>query len=146
MKRSKLRKKSKQPAALAKDEIQNLLRQLAILTYGECWVKQAGITEMGECNDVLQYDHLETRAKNISYADFRLGVLVCKRHHWYHGSPRKEQVTRYEELARGFIGKERAALWDRVRADNRAYPMGAYEWTKIIWDLKQRIKSVDNSK
>ena len=147
LKRKKgLSSKGKSDTARAKDEIQKLLRALAIKNQKECWVKLQGITEFGECDEVQQYDHLETRAKNISYADPRLGVLVCKRHHFYHGSPRREQVEQYENLVREFIGPERAKLWERVRKDTKSYPKLLWDWQKDIMFLKAELtKSGDNS-
>ena len=142
MRRSPLRKQGQSETSKAKHRIQALLREIKIKEQGDCWVKLEGITEFGPCDEVFQYDHLETRSKNISYSDPRLGVLVCKRHHFYHGSPRREQRERYEELVRKFIGEKRAALWGRVRADGKAHPMGIFDWNKIIMALEQELREL----
>lgn len=158
MKRTPLKRQSDSPTAKIKREIQKTLREIKLKEQGDCWVKllfnrrgevnmdsdaRFVIAEMGDCDEVKQYDHLESRARNISYANPKLGVLVCRRHHFWHGSPRKEQRETYERLVRLFIGPERAKLWDKVKNDRKNYPMGIYEWNREIMALKQELKKLD---
>src|ERR1019366_6335941 len=86
MQRTPLRQNSKSPVAQCKVRIQALLRAIAIIRDGGCWVRLfPDILEvLGPCNDVLQYHHLNSGARNISYGDSRLGVCACRRHHYFH--------------------------------------------------------------
>jgi hypothetical protein len=143
MRRTPLRKTSKSPVALCKARIQALLREIAILRDGGCFLRNRA--EFGQCGGygsksgklIQQFDHLNTRERNISYGDPRLGVCVCLRHHFYF---KKQYPYEYEKAAREFIGPERTALLERVKADRKTYAMGIYEWGKIEIALKQELK------
>lgn len=144
MRRSYLRKQGTSETSKLKRDIQKLLREIKLKEQGDCWVKFMQLFgSFGLCDGPLQYDHLETRGKNISYADSRLGVLACRRHHYFHNAPRRELNVMYEAEVRKFIGEKRAKLWDRVRADNKPYPMGAHEWGKVILGLRQELKELE---
>ena len=145
MKRTPLKRKSKNPTAVAKDEIQGLLRAIAIKRDGGCVMRN--YPETGLCGGhrtdgeiILQFDHLNTRARNISYGDVRLGICVCKRHHLYY---KKQHPFEYERCAIGAIGKKRAELLYRVRADRKMYSMGLWEWQKIIIGLKRELEKLN---
>jgi hypothetical protein len=89
---------------------------------------------------VLQYDHLNSRAFNVSYADIRLGVILCKGHHgWKHFSDRNKKM--YDEIMRKMIEPKRRALWDAVEADRRDYPMGLWDWQKVELALTDQLKT-----
>jgi hypothetical protein len=133
-------------AQTVKDRIQALLRQLAILRDVTCFASR--YPELGACGGyrkdgelILQFDHLNTRARNISYGDPRLGILVCYRHHFY---TKKQYPFEYERCAMDFIGKEREELLYRVRKDNRTYPMGKHDWLLVEIGLKQEIEKLKN--
>jgi hypothetical protein len=108
VKQSPLAKESKHPTALIKKHIQALLRELAIRRDGGCVLRRDvthgyiipacnGYAKSGEL--VLQYDHLNSRVFNVSYADIRLGVTLCKGHHgWKHFSDRNKKM--YDEIIR----------------------------------------------
>src|SRR3990167_7944046 len=121
-----LRKRSKSETAQAKDRIQELLRQVSILRDGGCFLRN--YAEAGKCGGyrkdgelILQFDHLHSRANNISFGDPRLGLCVCLRHHIYF---KRQYPAQYETLAIKFIGKRSATLLKRVREDTRSYSMG----------------------
>lgn len=127
--------------AKAKDRIQAKIRAIAIRRDGGCVFRE--YPESGQCggyrNDgelILQFDHLNTRARNISYGDPRLGICVCLRHHFYY---KKQYPTEYERIVREAIGEYRAALLDRVREDRRSYHFTHSDWLKLEIALDQEL-------
>jgi hypothetical protein len=54
---------------------------------------------------ILQFDHLNTRARNISFGYRRLGVGVCERHHIFW---KAQDPDEYMRIARQHIGLERS--------------------------------------
>lgn len=138
MKKSYLKRKGQSETALIKDEIQTKLRQYAIERDGGCVFRD--YPETGACGGhrkdgelILQYDHLNSRSNAISYADERLGICVCKRHHLFY---KRQYPAKYEELARKVIGKERCKLLDQVRADYRTYKM---DWKLELLRLNKLV-------
>lgn len=150
MKRSPLKRKTplsrtgKSETAKCKERIQSLCREIALLRDKGCVLFEAGGTgcipycgsqQTKDGHIVLQYDHLNSRQYNVSYADVRLGVILCQNHHkWKHGSKRNEK--QYDEIVKQLIGSERAQLWDKVEADRKPYPMDSYDWMKVEIALK----------
>lgn len=123
MKKTRLRRTGKSETALLKQAIQAELRRIVIARDGGCWLRH--YPEAGACGKyrkdgqlILQAEHLETRAHAISFSDPRLVVCICQRHHIYW---KPQHSKRYNKLAADFIGPERAALWQRVSEDHRAY-------------------------
>ena len=105
----KLAFKHSSPSNDIKDEIQGLLRSIAIIRDGGCVLRD--YPQTGKCggytkdgNLILQYDHLNSRTHSISFADERLGVLVCKRHHIFY---KPQYPFEYERCVIDAIGKER---------------------------------------
>ena len=140
-----LRRQGKSETSKLKREIQGYLRTLAIKRDGGCVLRTFFSDDIPPCNGytkngdlILQYDHLNPRGFNVSYADIRLGVTLCKGHHGW----KKWNKERYDGVVRELIGEERAALWDKVKTDRRSHPMGAYEWAKIAIALKAEIKTI----
>jgi hypothetical protein len=148
MKHTPLAKKSKSPVAQCKDRIQDLLRAIAIERDGGCvlgsataYIAQTIALRYGfllpHCNGyrkdgelILQYDHLNSRAFNVSYADVRLGVILCKGHHgWKHMTDANKKF--YDRVMREIIEPDRTALWDRVEEDRKTYHMTLWDWQKI---------------
>jgi hypothetical protein len=128
-------------AQTVKDRIQELLRQIAIARDGGCILRDC--PEAGSCGGyrtdgelILQYDHLVTRARSVSYGDIRLGVALCKAHH---GGFKKWNKERYDRLMRRILPPERVALWDRIEADNRTYPMGKSDWLTVEIGLRAEL-------
>ena len=140
MKRTKLRKNSKSPIAQIKKEIQALLRELAIRRDKTCVM--SNYPETGRCGGyrkdggkILQFDHLSTRAKSISW-DVRLGVTVCLRHHFYY---KKQYPFEYERCAIDNIGPKRAELLYRVREDTKPYKMSLSDWQLVETGLSKEL-------
>ncbi|MGA2770705.1 MAG: hypothetical protein ABSG26_07805 [Bryobacteraceae bacterium] len=73
----------------------------------------------------LPADHLNTRARNVSYGDSRL-----------------DEYMRY---VREFTGPERWKLFDRVMADRRSYTYTLSEWLKIEIALVQELRILASS-
>lgn len=114
MKRSPLRQNGKSETAKCKVRIQALLRELALLRDGGCVLFEVGGTgNIPYCGSaptkdghtILQYDHLNSRGFNVSFADIRLGVILCQGHHAWKTFRAKKQ---YDILIRQIIGPERA--------------------------------------
>lgn len=137
----------KSPVHLAKEEIQELARQVVIARDGGCiyrdvWQKH-GLSPCngyaGEDNHlVLQADHLVSRGKNVGFADTRLIVCTCKGHHT---AKTFDKSNVYEPIIRELMGEERTKLWDKARKDRRMYHKTAWDWQKEILALKQELKS-----
>jgi len=85
---------------------------------------------------ILQADHLNTRARNISYGDVRLAVCACQRHHifWKPQHPDGEH-----------IGPERSALLDRVIADQTPYRFFLSDWQKLEASLRSMIRESEEA-
>ena len=140
MKRTKLRKNSKSPIAQIKKEIQALLRELAIRRDKTCVM--SNYPETGKCGGcrkdgklILQFDHLVSRVRNIGW-DTRLGVCICKRHHFYY---KKQYPFEYERCAIDNIGPKRAELLYRVREDTKPYKMSLSDWQLVETGLSKEL-------
>lgn len=142
-----MKKKSNTPSSLAKQEIQRLLREVGLKRQdGLCFFlgKQVG-GKRHECsgwaNDghlVLQYDHLNPRERNISYANPDLGVVICKGlHGWKSFSDGNKKL--YDKVAMKYLSPARRKLWRRVEADRKSYPMVLWDWQKEIIALKKEL-------
>ena len=123
LKRTRLKMRGVSDASVLKEQIQHLLREIALVRDKTCVLNDE--EEAGKCGGyrkdgalVLQFDHLNSRTHAISFSDSRLGVLVCKRHHLYY---KKQYPAQYEKLVRKAIGKARCELLDKVRADHKPY-------------------------
>lgn len=139
-----MRRVSNNPTAQTKERIQALLRKIAIARDGGCFLRHY-VAEAGQCggytkngNLILQFDHLNTRARNISFADTRLGVCACQRHHIFW---KKQHPALYEKLARHFIGKDRTKLLESVIADRRSYNFVLSDWLLLEKALEKELSS-----
>ncbi len=128
-KRTALKAISQSSSAQTKVRIQALLRAIVMRRDGGCILRH--YPESGACGGfrrdgglILQAEHLHTRANAASFADTRLVVCLCMRHHIYY---KPQHSSEYNKLVRKHIGLERAALWDLIE-ENR------YKATKV--DLK----------
>lgn len=106
-----------------KTQIQAKLRAIRLILDGGCILRN--YPETGACGGyradgelICQFDHLNSRTHSISFADERLGVILCKRHHIFW---KKQYPAQFEKIVRKIIGRERCKLLDRVRADYRPY-------------------------
>ncbi len=119
---------SKSTSSVLKKEIQALLRAIVILRDGGCFLRNyedsitpqysmcGGIRKDGEL--ILQAEHLHTRSSARSFSDDRLVVCVCQRHHIYY---KPQHSNEYNKLAKKYIGKSNAKLWDMVAEDRTAF-------------------------
>jgi len=144
LKRTKLRVKGQSTTSEIKREIQSLLREIVILRDGGCWLRHC--PESGACGGyrkdgelILQAEHLHTRSNSASFADPRLVVCICKRHHIY-WKPQYSDL--YNEMAEDFIGEERTKLWKRVREDRKPHKMD-WKMEKIALEQElERLKKI----
>lgn len=140
--RAKLRVKGHSTTTELKDEIQALLRELAIKIYGTCVLSK--YPETGACgsytiagNLILQAEHLNSRSHTGTFGDMRNIILLCQRHHIY-WKPQNSQ--RYWELIREIIGEERWTWYQRCKEDRTAYKV---DLKLILLDLKHQLKQYD---
>ena len=135
MKRGKLRIKGVSDTATVKQEIQDTVRAIVILRDGGCILRNVRPVH----GEVLQADHLITRANSATYADTRLIVCVCINcHGWKHWHERE-----YNALVRTLIGKDRVKLWDKCEQDSwRVVRTGVYDWQLTLVALKQELKKL----
>jgi hypothetical protein len=122
----RLRKASKSPVAATKRRIQALLRLRVIERDGGCLLR--GIEGVGACSQVLQAEHLVSRANSASYGDLRNVICLCQRHHIF-WKPQNSRL--YWELIEMKIGPER---WEYVKvteADRTPHRMTAWDWQEV---------------
>lgn len=121
----KLAKKSREPSAVLKDEIQAILRKIVIARDGGCFLRnykkeitpqyqKCGGYRKSDGKIILQAEHLHTRSRAVSFSDPRLVVCICQRHHIYY---KPQHPDEYYRLAKKYIGEERTKLLERVQAD-----------------------------
>jgi len=96
-----------------KNEIQSLARSIVIKRDGGCILRHYG--ETGKCGGyrkdgqlILQAEHLHTRSNSASFADTRLIVCLCQRHHIYY-KPQHSDV--YYRIIKKHIGRSRTAYY-----------------------------------
>ena len=127
-----MRRKGKSEVSQLKDEIQTIVRAIVIKRDGGCILR--GIRH---CEDeVLQADHLITRANSATYDDTRLIVCVCRScHGWKHWHERE-----YNALLKSILPKKRVELWERAEEDSwkPAHRVSA-DWRISVAALKQEL-------
>lgn len=145
MKRTRLRKESKDDVPQCKKRIQALLRAIAIKRDGGCVLRHYG--EAGQCGGyrqdgelVLQADHLITRSNTASFADMRNIVCLCKRHH---GFWKKQHPLEFMDIIRRHVGEERYQWLREVIADKKPHRTSLYDWQKLEMSLTQDLKEYD---
>ncbi len=150
-----MRQTSKTPSAIAKKEIQELLRQIGLVKQkGKCFF--AGKEISGKIHSyctskdtkdghlIMQYDHLNPREKNVSFANPDLGVVICQGvHGWKSFSDTNKKL--YDQAVRKYLSPKRRKLWKRVEADQKSYPMSAWDWAKEEIALIQELKTLNLS-
>lgn len=131
--------------SVLKDMIQAKLREVVIKRDGGCVLRD--YPETGRCGPykangelVLQAEHLNSRSHAISFADSRLAVCLCQRHHIY-WKPQNSQ--RYWEIIEGEIGPTRWELFKKVRADRMSHKV---DWKLALIGLEQELKSYATSR
>lgn len=141
LRRTKLRVVGHSTTSELKRDIQAILRQIVIKRDGGCILRN--YPESGACggyrNDgelILQAEHLHTRSNGASYADSRLAVCLCSRHHIFW---KPQYSDTYYEIVRKHIGPERTKLLDAVKNDHRPHKM---DWKLEKMGLEQELKQM----
>lgn len=134
MKRTPLARKSKSETTKIKDDIQAYARAIVIARDGGCILRRYRF-----CGDnVLQADHLITRANSATYADTRLIVCVCRSCHAWKSLGSNRNKAQYDDLVKRIISPERVSLWERCERDSwRPVRTGLYDWKLQLAALKQ---------
>ncbi|KKN06976.1 hypothetical protein LCGC14_1071660 [marine sediment metagenome] len=141
MKRTRLKMRGTSDTSVIKEEIQALLRQIVIIRDGGCILRN--YPETGACGgrnkngDIIhQAEHLHTRANSASFADHRLVVDICPRHHLYY---KPQHADEYYRIVKIHIGPERAKLLEAVQADRSPHKM---DWKLEKLALEQHLKTL----
>ena len=145
MRRTKLRLVGHSTTAQIKQDIQSILRDIVIARDNGCILrhyKNEITNQYQECggyrNDgklILQAEHLHTRSNTASFADTRLVICLCQRHHGYYKPQYSQQ---YYELVKKHIGKERAELLEKVKNDTTPHKV---DLKLALVGLKQELKN-----
>ena len=146
MRKTKLRLVGQSTSAELKREIQATLRQIVIARDGGCFLRNytneitpqyrncGGYRNDGEL--ILQAEHLHTRSNARSFSDNRLVVCVCQRHHIYY---KPQHSDEYNGIAKKYIGKKNAKLWEDVKND---YSPHKVDLKLELLALKQEFKKL----
>lgn len=121
LRRTKIRLVGQSTTAELKHDIQALLNSIVKLRDGGC-ILRTHADVAGACGSratkdghmILQAEHLITRRNAASFADTRLVVCLCERHHIFW---KPQHSDEYNTLVRKVIGPQRSALWTRVQED-----------------------------
>jgi len=123
MKRTRLHLVGRSTTAELKRDIQATLREIVMKRDKVCLLSKyphsgacGGFNGKGEL--ILQAEHLHTRSNARSFADSRLVVLLCQRHHIYW---KPQHADEYYRIIKQEIGKERSDLLERVQQDRTPY-------------------------
>ena len=135
-KRAKLRYRGISDTSVIKDAIQGLLRQIVIKRDGTCILRK-----LRHCTDeVLQADHLITRANSATYGDSRLVVCLCRS---CHGGYKQWHKEEYDRLVKSILPKERVELWERCEIERSRFSTGQkYDWALIKVSLEQELAKI----
>lgn len=131
MKRSKLRVESKSDTAQLKRDIQALLRAIAIKRDGGCILRGRG-----GCSEVLQADHLITRANSATYGDPRNIICLCVYHHIFF---KKQYSQIFWEMVEQKVGPARWA-WYKLARDDKTHQKMDWQLVKIA--LTQELERI----
>jgi hypothetical protein len=130
-----MRQKGISEVSKLKDEIQHLVREIVIKRDGGCILR-----DIRHCTDeVLQADHLITRANSATYDDTRLIVCLCRScHGWKHWHERE-----YNALVKTILPKKIVELWERAEQDSwKPTHRISSDWKLSIAGLKQELKEL----
>lgn len=128
-----------------KERIQGILRSIVIIRDGGCLLRDS--PETGTCGGygsksgklILQGEHLHTRANAASYADIRLVICLCARHHLYY---KKQYPDEYYKIVRHLIGPERSALLTRVQEDRSPHRFYTSDWLIAETILQKELEGL----
>jgi glycogen synthase len=135
MKRTKLNVRGTGEVSVLKDDIQKLLREIVIARDGGCILRR-----LRNCDDeVLQADHLITRANSATYVDSRLVVCLCRA---CHGGFKKWHKEQYDAMVKTLLPEHRVELWEKCEKE-RWIPQitTAHDWklSKVL--LEKELES-----
>lgn len=115
----KLNTVSKSATSKLKESIQVVLRKIVIKRDGGCVLRH--YPQTGQCGGyrkdgalILQAEHLHTRSNAASFADERLVVCLCMRHHLFY---KPQYSDEYYRIIKQHIGEERTRLLENVQKD-----------------------------
>ena len=134
LKRTKLRIVGVSDTAEIKKEIQATLRTYVIKRDKGCLLRD--YPETGGCDSILQAEHLNSRSHMISFADTRLAICLCRRHHIFW---KPQNSARYWEIVEEMIGPKRWELFKRVRDDYKSHKI---DLKLALIGLKQELKQL----
>lgn len=142
MRRTRLRVAGVSDSAQLKREIQAELRNLAIKRDGGCILRhypQTGSCGAYKANGelILQAEHLHTRANMASFADSRLVVCLCQRHHIFW---KPQHADEYYQIVKEHIGPERTKLLEAVQQDRKPHKV---DLKLSLIALKQELRDYE---
>lgn len=148
MKRTTLKIKGDNNTATLKQEIQALVRLICAYRDGGCVLRGLrhcggeAVVEDGKIisNNVIQADHLITRANSATFADTRLIVCICKNCHGW----KKWNEKSYEKLVRVTLPNDRKNLWDICEEQRHAHKTKKMDWRLELINLKRELKQYDH--
>lgn len=126
LKRSKLRLVGQSDASVLKREIQALLRAIVIKRDGGCLLRGRG-----QCTEILQAEHLITRANSATFGDTRNIVCLCTYHHLFF---KKQHPALYWKYIEQLIGPARWA-WMQYALEDRS--IHKTDWVLVKIALEQ---------
>lgn len=147
MKRTRLRVVGDNDTALKKQDIQDIVRLICCYRDGGCILRKhrycggEAHIENGKIisDNVIQADHLITRANSATFADTRLIVCLCKNCHGWKEFHKEE----YDELVKIILPAPRVALWEKCEADMHAHKVYKADWSLELLGLKRELKTYE---
>ncbi len=147
MRKTRLKVVGDNDTAILKQEIQDLVRLICCYRDGGCVLRGLrhcggeAVVEDGKIvsNNVIQADHLITRANSATYADTRLIVCLCSRCHAW----KKWNEKAYEKLVRVTLSNDRKELWDKCEEARHAHKTWKPDWRLAIILLKKELKNYE---
>lgn len=135
MRKSPIRKIGKSDVSKTKRKIQALLRESAILRDGGCVLRT--YPQAGECSEILQAEHLVTRARSVSFGDMRNIICLCQKHHIF-WKPQNSRL--YWEIVQEVVGPKRWEWIKIVEADRKPYHMTLFDWEMVATALRKDLE------
>lgn len=149
LKRTRLKVVGDNSTAVLKARIQALVRLICAYRDGGCVLRNLrhcggeAVVDKREIisDNVIQADHLITRANSATFADTRLIVCLCKNcHAWKHWHEKE-----YEKLVRTTLSSERKRLWNRCEEDRQAHRTWKPDWNLAITLLERELAQYEKT-
>lgn len=146
LRRTKLHVVGKSTTSELKQDIQALLRQIAIKRDKKCILHGVRChNEVGMEGVVWQADHLESRSHSATFADERLVVLICRPCHYWKSVGSNLRKAQYDAMVKKILPKERVELWEKCEADNwKPKRKDSLDWMLAKVALKQKLSEMDD--